>query len=492
MADNPFLRGMTGQQMGVGRRSAADFFTQQASPSMALPVRRPTPPQRLSAAPTQPLDIAGLRRQVLAQSAAPTAPQSRQALMAKYGLAPTAPSQAPAKRASLPQRLSSALPAAGTPQMAGIGAAGRTMMELSGYQPAATAPGLGQILARSAEAGISTMRERQAAEAAAARQKEQDELTRRYREAQIKQMGQQKGLDIKKPYSVPAVKDGVRGTVQKQYLGIGAPGADQYGVVEIPNSFVPDPAKTPAVQMLPEDKAAGERARTVGKYVTEFLSKYDKDVMNARQLTSEYGVIQDMLTAAEDLDTGPITEMILPLQRVMGELGFLSESEMNEVNTLTTLDAKMKYIVPRMREEGSGSTSNFEMGVFKSAAPGLAKTREANILLAAMAKQAAQHKINVQDMRRKLALGDGTQPLRIPTDKEVGEAVEAEYGSIFKTPFGRQIDKKDFAEVEAELDSMISDGRVNIGDVVYLGKHYKGADGKTKNGGFYVVSAEDI
>ena len=331
---SPFLRGMTGQQIGVGRPSLAQ---------MLAPATRPTP---TAAGPTmtaaQPLDIAGLRRQVLAQSAAPTAPQSRQALMAKYGLAPTAPSQAPAKRASLPQRISSALPAAGTPQMAGIGAAGRTMMELSGYQPAATAPGLGQILARSAEAGISTMRERQAEEAAAARQKEQDELTRRYREAQIKEMGKEKGLDIKKPYSVPAVKDGVRGTVQKQYLGIGAPGADQYGVVEIPNSFVPDPEKAAGVQIMPEDKAAQARATTVGKYVTDFLSKYDKDVMNARQLTSEYRVIQDMLTSAEDIDTGPITEMILPLQRVMGELGFLSESEMNQVNTLTTLDAKMK------------------------------------------------------------------------------------------------------------------------------------------------------
>jgi hypothetical protein len=199
-----------------------------------------------------------------------------------------------------------------------------------------------------------------------------------------------------------------------------------------------------------------------------------------------------MLTSAEDIDTGPITEMILPLQRIMGELGFLSESEMNEVNTLTTLDAKMKFIVPRMREDGSGSTSNFEMGVFKSAAPGLAKTREANILLAAMARQAAKHKVQVQDVRRRLSLGDGTGPMRVPSDAEVGKAVEAEYGSIFKTPFGRQIDKKDFSEVEAELDAMIADGRVNIGDVVYLGKHYKGADNKVKNGGFYVVSAEDI
>jgi hypothetical protein len=386
--------------------------------------------------------------------------------------------------------LRSMLPQRGTPGSAALGAFGSTMSQLGGWQdkPMTFGQILGASLGKAREA-YGTAEEKQAA---AARQAEQDALTKRYREAQIKQMAREKVTDVKKPYSVPSVKDGVRGTVQKQYLGMGALGADQYGLVEIPNSFVPDPAKSAAVQIMPEDKAKAESQKAINAYVTKYLERYDKDVVSATQLASEYGVIQDMLTSAEDIDTGPITEMLLPLQRVMGELGFLSESEMNEVNTLTTLDAKMKYIVPRMREEGSGSTSNFEMGVFKSAAPGLAKTREANILLAAMARQAAQHKVQVQDVRRRLSLGDGTKPMRVPSDKEVGAAVEAEYGSIFKTPFGREINKKDFAEVDAELDSMIADGRVNIGDVVYLGKHYKGADNKTKNGGFYVVSAEDV
>lgn len=171
MSNGPFLSNLTAQQMGIGRKSPADFFTQQATPTMALPVRRPTAPQRLSAPSQQPLDIAGLRRQVLAQSAAATAPQSRQALMAKYGLAPTAPAPKPSPM----QRLSAALPAAGTPQMAGLGAAGRTMLELSGYQPIAQAPSIGQILARSAEAGIGAMEKKQAAEQAAAEKKAADE-----------------------------------------------------------------------------------------------------------------------------------------------------------------------------------------------------------------------------------------------------------------------------------------------------------------------------
>ena len=177
---SPFLRGMTGQQMGVGRRSLAQ---------MLAPATAPTP---TTSGPTmaaaQPLDIAGLRKQVLAQTAAPTAPQSRQALLAKYGLAPTAPAPKPSPM----QRLSSAMPAAGTPQMAGLGAAGRAMLEMSGYQPIAQAPSIGQILARSAEAGIGAMEKKQAAEqtaaekqAAAERQARLDELQRRNVESQI-------------------------------------------------------------------------------------------------------------------------------------------------------------------------------------------------------------------------------------------------------------------------------------------------------------------
>ena len=384
MSNGPFLRNLTGQQMGVGRPSLAQ---------MMAPATRPTP---TVAGPTmaaaQPLDIAGLRRQVLAKATAPKAPQSRQALMAKYGLAPTAPAPKPSPM----QRLSAALPAAGTPQMAGLGAAGRTMLELSGYQPIAQAPSIGQILARSAEAGIGTMRERQAELAAAARQKEQDELDRRYREAQIKQMGQEKGLEIKKPYSVEAVRDGVRGTVQKQYLGIGAPGADQYGVVEIPNSFVPDPAKAPLVSMPGDDEAL--------KYAYKRLEKTGEEASKAQELVNSYDRIILTLEANPDIETGPVQDAILPFKQLFADFGLLSQDEVNEVMTLERLRANMSFIVPRMREEGSGSTSNFEMGVFKEAAPQLSKRRDTNLLLAAAAKQSAQYKTLVQSEREAFVL----------------------------------------------------------------------------------------
>lgn len=254
MAVNPFLRGMTGQQMGIGRPSLAQ---------MMAPATAPTP---TVAGPTmaaaQPLDIAGLRRQVLAQAAAPTAPQSRQALMAKYGLAPTAPAPKPSPM----QRLSAALPASGTPEMAGLGAAGRTMLELSGYQPIAQAPSIGQILARSAEAGIGVMEKKQAAEERKAQEEAAAQAAAEQQAYEREQAAKEFGLKEKKfafeqeqakretgkalGFKLQDVRhpDGTIGKAEVTYVIPGSPeakalNADDYGRVVRWDTFLPKDVK---------------------------------------------------------------------------------------------------------------------------------------------------------------------------------------------------------------------------------------------------------
>jgi hypothetical protein len=278
MAYNPFLRGMTGQQMGVGRPSLAQ---------MMAPATAPTP---TVAGPTmaaaQPLDIAGLRRQVLAQAVAPTAPQSRQALMAKYGLAPTAPAPKP----SAMQRVSAALPATGTPEMAGLGAAGRTMMELSGWQKATEAPSLGQILARSAEAGIGVMQKKQEAEQARAQAEAATEAAarkeaREERELQIKESKEQREAATG-PKLTPTSgkriveKDGQFFEEQYAQLPIGTPGTDNLGRIY---SGVFNPVDKP------KDKAAAKDEGYIirdGKFVGKAV-RGDDGVVKLQTLKGE-------------------------------------------------------------------------------------------------------------------------------------------------------------------------------------------------------------
>jgi len=360
--------------------------------------------------------------------------------------------------------LRSMLPQRGTPGSAALGAFGSTMSQLGGYQdrPMTFGQILGASLGKAREAyGTAEERQRQIAaeKAASVRQAEQDALTKRYREAQIKQMAREKGTDVKKPYSVPAVKDGVRGTVQKQYLGMGALGADQYGLVEIPNSFVPDPAKSPLVSMPGDDEAL--------KYAYRRLEKTGESASKAQELVDSYDQIILTLEANPNIETGPVQDAILPFKQLFADFGLLSQDEVNEVMTLERLRANMSFIVPRMREEGSGSTSNFEMGVFRQAAPQLSKRRDTNLLLAASAKQAAEYKTIVQSEREAYVL----EYKKLPTKKELTEIMDAKHGSIFKTPFGEDIRVKSEDEVNEEFNRMYTEGIIKPGDVVYLGEY---------------------
>jgi len=224
-------------------------------------------------------------------------------------------------------------------------------------------------------------------------------------------------------------------------------------------------------------------AAAVMNYAIKVLEGETKTVRSAQELVYQYDYIVNALEAS-DIETGPIQSALLPLKQTFLSLGLLSESEANEVITLETLKAKMAQIVPRMRDEGSGSTSNFEMGVYQTASPGISKTTQGNILLAASARQAARHKVNTQSERERFVYENG----RLPTNEELGAIVEEKYGSVFKSPFGREINSKNSGQVDEEFKRMFNEGIIGQGDVVYLGKHLKGDDGKVINGGFLYVN----
>lgn len=457
MAVNPFLRGMTGQQMGVGRKSPADFFTQQASPSMALPVRRPTPPQRLSAPSQQPLDIAGLRRQVLAQAAAPTAPQSRQALMAKYGLAPTAPAPKPSPM----QRLSSAMPASGTPQMAGLGAAGRAMLEMSGYQPIAQAPSIGQILARSAEAGIGVMKEQQAAEQARAQAEAQAQA-----EAAKLKFEQRIATEELKIKQQEEARQAAAATKQKTFIPQAFTTFDDQGnerrsyfdqsgqLVHIKGAKARKPSAfeekiTLATGLKPDDPGFQDAAYDVLKNpqgnltaeelanqsVREELAKASVGVVKQARadMTKDLDMLPKINQAMEILDegvkTGKIESALLPFRTVAAELGI---ADADKVNKQQLLDSVFNYLVPRFRVPGTGATSNLEIELFKGATGSLDKLPGANKYIMQGIKQAVEHKRKYVNEMENYIL-----------DKDLGNGSLAGFDEYFSEKFGDQVFNED-------------------------------------------------
>jgi len=141
-----------------------------------------------------------------------------------YGLGtpatPTAAAGA-ALKPSATDTVSELLPSTGTPAMAGLGAAGRTMMQLGGWQDKPYT--LGQILGAGAEKGIAAMKAQREAMAAAAEKKAAaerqvglDELSRRNIESQIKVRETPPAFKPGTLYDFP-----VEGGTQKGYIDSG-------------------------------------------------------------------------------------------------------------------------------------------------------------------------------------------------------------------------------------------------------------------------------
>ena len=238
--------------------------------------------------------------------------------------------------------------------------------------------------------------------------------------------------------------------------------------------------KSPAVQIMPEDKAAEARSKRSIDYAYDQLGKFDDIARQSQTLATEYQMIAQMME--QGVESGALEPLYMKVEGLASALGFLDDNDVRALAAKQTVKAKMDYIIPRMRVEGSGSTSNFEAEMFRDAAPSMDKTTEANIVLARSAAQMAQHTVRVQDERRLFVMEND----RLPTSDELGKIVEEKYGSTFKTPLGRKADSASDEDFDAEFDRMVEAGQINIGDVVYMGKRA----GDAGTGGFVIMTAE--
>jgi len=200
-----------------------------------------------------------------------------------YGLGtpatPTAAAGA-ALKPSATDTVSELLPSTGTPAMAGLGAAGRTMMQLGGWQDKPYT--LGQILGAGAEKGIAAMKAQREAMAAAAEKKAAaerqvglDELSRRNIESQIKVRETPPAFKPGTLYDFP-----VEGGTQKGYIDSGGK------VVYVGGVKKPEDKKKPSSKLfavnIPGEKTIylraddpilddylGNKGRAMGAVVTE-------------------------------------------------------------------------------------------------------------------------------------------------------------------------------------------------------------------------------
>ena len=111
-----------------------------------------------------------------------------------------------------------------------------------------------------------------------------------------------------------------------------------------------------------------------------------KSVRSMSTIAAPLEIAQRQLVEG-NLDTGVITNATLGIRKLMSGLGILPQQEADKLAGEELFNSVTNFIVPRMRVDGSGSTSNYEDQLFQAAAPQLSKTRNGNILITSYLKQ---------------------------------------------------------------------------------------------------------
>lgn len=338
-------------------------------------------------------------------------------------------------------------------------AAAAAGLQLSGYQdrPMTT----GQILGAMAQAGtkeygLASKEERQRKQSAA-------EAAEQLRQFEVEMDLKRRELDIKagKPVSEAgqaAVDAGL------------TPGTQEF------RDFVKKITQVPMT----------EKEEIIFKEDYASVTKEIEDTNSMAAALPEWQKVESMLLAMpEGEETGKLEDFLLPFKGWAKSAGFLDGAEVAALERAESLNAAMKVIIPKMRAIGSGATSDFEFKNFEAAATSFGKTKAANLIIASTMRQTIEHKIKVTELKREL-----TRELNQAPSPEQLEAamIERGIGSVFNTPFGREIDAKSKEDVTNEMVKMVLAGNIEPNSVVYLGKHA----GDSGVNGFIYYTAEMI
>jgi len=94
-------------------------------------------------------------------------------------------------------------------------------------------------------------------------------------------------------------------------------------------------------------------------------------------------------------ETGPITNLTMPIRNLGKQLGFLNDQQIRDLNNQQVLTAAFNYIIPRMRVVGSGATSDFEARLFTSATANMGNTPQANQALVKSMQALVERRANI-------------------------------------------------------------------------------------------------
>ena len=187
-----------------------------------------------------------------------------------------------------------------------------------------------------------------------------------------------------------------------------------------------------------------------------------------KQLESDKQTLQRLKMSKQQLldgvKTGKVEQFLMPFREFAVSLGAADENTVNNLSQQELFQATTNYLVPRMRVEGSGSTSDMEIDLFRSAVPELGKSTAGNLVVAGGMQNLIEYNIKRQKLMDKY-LKDNQNLLGF------GDYADKELGPLYKS-----------YNSDNEFDEQVKQGILKKGDFVY----------DAINGQFRVLTQEDV
>ena len=190
-----------------------------------------------------------------------------------------------------------------------------------------------------------------------------------------------------------------------------------------------------------------ESAKSGIKRLNADSEKYEGNL----DLLNRLDVAKDLL--AGGMETGPIQSILLPFRKIGADLNLISEEKASELSNQEVFNAISNYLIPRMRAEGSGATSNLEGAAFAKATITIDKSPRSNSMILAGMRQLAirQNKI-IQEKEDWFYDKDKGNGSFRGFSKWAEENVPAAFQRL---------------ETDAELTAAIDAGTLSVGDAFY-------------------------
>ena len=113
----------------------------------------------------------------------------------------------------------------------------------------------------------------------------------------------------------------------------------------------------------------------------ETLKAENKFYSSSREINSKLIQMKGLIEGG--LETDKFAPWKKTMMAILNSADFLTQEEKDELGQMENFGAMAAYMAPRMRAIGSGSTSDFEVGMFIEAAPALGKSEEGNLRIIA-------------------------------------------------------------------------------------------------------------